>query len=76
MESHERARFVIKKDRKAQVDMEKPNETVEGEVMLRCNGHAAVVERFKRLLKMKFIRVYNDQVVSATETEGIEEPCR
>jgi hypothetical protein len=56
--------------------MEKPNETVEGEVMLRCNGHAAVVKRFKRLLKMKFIRVYNDQVVSATETEGIEEPCR
>ena len=76
MESHERARLVVKKNRKAEVNMEKPNETVESKVMLGRNRHAAVVKRFKRLLKMKFIRVYDDQVVSATKPKGFEEPRR
>ena len=74
---HARARFVVQEHGQTEVDVEKANQAIEREVVLRRDHNAGLVESFERALAMKFWRVKQDEGCGLSRVaKRMEQPRR
>ena len=75
VKGHEGARFVIHQHREPEIDVQKANQSVQGEMVLGCDNHASLVQTLQGALTVKFSGMEkHERSVFSGMAERLEQP--